>query len=588
MKKFYMTMVAMLCGVAAMAQNELYAENFKIDAGSTTTNLEICMKNVDEVTALSFRLGLPEGVSMALNKRGKKYVTLDEDRIDDHTAIIQNASDGSDMISIYSASTSSFYGNDGAVISIPLTIAKDGKYKIHIYCVSIADPAGNSIATSEETTVTMTVGDENVNNQETDISKLNNVIYMEKNDVLIGSSATLSFRMKNKARIRGFQFDLFLPNGVTVVKKNNRIQGFLSKDRLPDDDEHTLTISQLSNGAIRFLCASQYDESFTGNEGEILTLQVNIANNLEGGDYPVDLKNMRLSETDISKHYDYEDIISILTLSPYFTGDINHDGDINVSDYIGVANYIMGNTPSGFVVDAADVDGDGDVNVSDYIGIANIILTGNPYGNTGHARPAYVKAESTDLSALDNVIYVEPMNVNAGKEATLSFMMKNTAAIRGFQFDLYLPEGVEVVVNNKGRIQGSLSSGRLPEDDEHTLTLQKQGDGAIRFLCGSQYDETFTGTEGEIATLQVTIADGMEKGKYPVILKTMRLTETDIDKYYVHDDVETEITVTGGVGIENLIESNSNQTFIYNLAGQRLTKLQQGINIVNGKKYIVK
>lgn len=163
MKKFYMTMVAMLCGVAAMAQNELYAEDFKVEPGSTTADLVVKMKNADEVTAISFRLGFPEGVSMALNKKGKKYVTLDEDRIDDHTAIIQDASDGADMISVYSASVATFYENDGPIVTVPLAIAADGVYEIKIYNVSIANPAGESIATSEETTVTLTVKGDGIN-----------------------------------------------------------------------------------------------------------------------------------------------------------------------------------------------------------------------------------------------------------------------------------------------------------------------------------------------------------------------------------------------------------------------------------------
>ena len=61
-------------------------------------------------------------------------------------------------------------------------------------------------------------------------------------------------------------------------------------------------------------------------------------------------------------------------------GDINGDGVIDVSDYIGIANRILGQTPVGFNEQAADVNGDGVIDVSDYIGVANIILTGNIQG----------------------------------------------------------------------------------------------------------------------------------------------------------------------------------------------------------------
>ena len=61
-------------------------------------------------------------------------------------------------------------------------------------------------------------------------------------------------------------------------------------------------------------------------------------------------------------------------------GDATGDGIVDVSDYIGIANYILGNIPEGFNVKAADVNGDSIIDVSDYIGVANIILYGNING----------------------------------------------------------------------------------------------------------------------------------------------------------------------------------------------------------------
>ena len=153
------------------------------------------------------------------------------------------------------------------------------------------------------------------------------------------------------------------------------------------------------------------------------------------------------------------------------------------------------------------------------------------------------KKENTDVSSNDNVIYVEPFAVTPGTPTTISFKMKNTTEIRGFQFDLYLPEGVTVVKSSRGRIQGALSEGRLPEDDEHELTFSEQADGAIRFLCSSLYDETFTGNDGEIATLQVNVAENMADGSYPVVMKHVKLTETDISKFYLTEEVETTVSV---------------------------------------------
>ena len=201
-----------------------------------------------------------------------------------------------------------------------------------------------------------------------------------------------------------------------------------------------------------------------------------------------------------------------------------------------------------------------------------------------------VQAEDTDISTLDNVIYIAPFNVEtAGSEIAISIQMKNSAAIRAFQFDMYLPDGVTAKKSNKGRYLCSFNESRLPEDDEHTLTLSEQQDGAIRFLCGSQYDETFTGTEGEIATIQVDVAAGLADGDYPIQLKNVKLTETDISKYYEHELVETTMTIgetTGIAGIEKM--KNGEHERVFNLNGQQIVNPGKGVYVVGGKKKVFK
>ncbi len=200
---------------------------------------------------------------------------------------------------------------------------------------------------------------------------------------------------------------------------------------------------------------------------------------------------------------------------------------------------------------------------------------------------------STGWDDKDNVIFVAPFTADAGTKIAISIEMKNTAAIRGFQFDLYLPEGMTVVKSAKGKIQGSLIADRLPDEDEHDLTFSQQPDGAIRFLCSSQYDETFTGNSGAIATLQVDVASTMVKGEYPILLKNMKLTETDISKYYTADLIESKVTIGGeSAGIESLTADPKGEgsSSIYTLDGRKVSNsgLSKGIYIKNGKKVVMK
>ena len=163
--------------------------------------------------------------------------------------------------------------------------------------------------------------------------------------------------------------------------------------------------------------------------------------------------------------------------------------------------------------------------------------------------------------------------------------MKNTADIRGFQFDLYLPKGISVVKNGKNL----LSDSRKPAGDQHTLTLSEQQDGAIRFLCSSMNDETFTGNDGEIATLTVSIAGDMVQGDYPILLKKMKLSESNISNCYETESRMATITINNNsaTGIEQLATGSDNETY-YNLQGQRVNTPAKGVFVKNGKKVMMK
>jgi hypothetical protein len=146
MKKFYMTMVAMLCGVAAMAQDTtdgLYVNDIQVDKGTTALVIPVCLKNTLPVAAISFRTQLPTGVTFKV-VRGKLQYTLNEDRAPGYSVDYQVASDNNPMVSVYDKYP--FDLNDGAIINIQATIssdvaAVDGTYQVKLYAISCSAPA---------------------------------------------------------------------------------------------------------------------------------------------------------------------------------------------------------------------------------------------------------------------------------------------------------------------------------------------------------------------------------------------------------------------------------------------------------------
>ena len=158
------------------------------------------------------------------------------------------------------------------------------------------------------------------------------------------------------------------------------------------------------------------------------------------------------------------------------------------------------------------------------------------------------KAEATDVSTMDNLIYVMPLTAAQGDQSVdLCFAMKNSAEIRGFQMNIFLPEGVTAAKTSTGKYQYSLNNSRLPEGHDQQAVFSEHASDEGNYIlvtCNSQYpDECFSIGDGQVMTFKVNIADDMELGDYPVIIREMKLSETDISKYYVTDYVEGTLTV---------------------------------------------
>ena len=310
----------------------------------------------------------------------------------------------------------------------------------------------------------------------TDLTGNDNVIYVSPVTAKAGETLKFSVCMKNTAEIRGFQFNLYLPDGVTIAlnPKGKEIVS-LSTERRDEFDEHTLSVKKQDDGSYMFLCGSLSEDVFLGNDGEIISVTLDIPADMASGVYPLQIVNQKLTENDISKYYETELVETTLTVS-----------------------------------------------------------------------------DATDITGNDNVIYVSPVTAKAGETLKFSVCMKNTAEIRGFQFNLYLPDGVTIALNPKGKEIVSLSTERRDEFDEHTLSVKKQDDGSYMFLCGSLSEDVFLGNDGEIISVTLDIPADMASGVYPLQIVNQKLTENDISKYYETELVETTLTVSDATSVKEV------------------------------------
>ena len=124
------------------------------------------------------------------------------------------------------------------------------------------------------------------------------------------------------------------------------------------------------------------------------------------------------------------------------------------------------------------------------------------------------------------VPYIEPLYLTAdkaGEEITLSVVLNGPGNATAFQFDIYLPEGMEVTFDDDGYEDILLSTQRTNER-KHTFETQQMQDGAWRVLCYSNNNYTFEGNEGEVCTINVRTSANMANNGLPIVFKNLTTT----------------------------------------------------------------
>ena len=198
--------------------------------------------------------------------------------------------------------------------------------------------------------------------------------------------------------------------------------------------------------------------------------------------------------------------------------------------------------------------------------------------------------EDTDISQLDNVIYINPVTTRAGVEITLSVNMKNNVQAEGFGFDLYLPEGIDFVLDEDDFPDVYLSTARTTTRKTNTFEAAILPNGALRVFAASTNGSVINGNDGEVALVNIRVSSDMYPGIYPLILREIAISDTDAQSHDT-DYVKTSITIMGtATDIEspNSYSLYNTDGYIYNLQGQRINKPSKGVYIINGKKVVVK
>ncbi len=393
-----------------------------------------------------------------------------------------------------------------------------------------------------------------------------------------GKSIMLPVNLVNSGNVSAFQFDIYLPEGITIPFDEEEEEYLMTLNPERATDTHSVLTNKQANGAIRYICNSSKSEAFAGESGtELFSIPLNISNEIEG-EFNIEFKNIKLSSSDAEVR-NCEDVSVAITVKPYSLGDSNGDDNINIADIVNITNYVLGKPTKTFIEIASDVNKDGDINIGDVVGTVNLVLNTSPSTKSMvSSKQVYQKAVAVEASSQESV-FINDFTICANESKTIEVNMTNSNTYSGLEFNLHLPEGLTVDYDEEEEEYLFGKTSRLT--GSHSINYNKVADNVFRFVIYSSSSKNIKLNEGAIMTIPFTASADMPEGGYQIEIKEVVVSTSEADDYEFGNTV-ANITVCPDpmTGINDIVEDNTEVEY-YNLQGVKVAKenLTQGVYI---------
>ena len=128
------------------------------------------------------------------------------------------------------------------------------------------------------------------------------------------------------------------------------------------------------------------------------------------------------------------------------------------------------------------------------------------------------------IASADNLT-VSDVELSAGETKEITIDLNNPDKVyTAFQFDLVLPEGVTIALNNKNKLIASLDGDRA---DDHTLNVANVGNNTYRFLSFSMTNADFYDTSGPLVHVSLLADENITSGIKIATVKNQVITQSD-------------------------------------------------------------
>lgn len=388
----------------------------------------------------------------------------------------------------------------------------------------------------------------------------------------------------------GLQFDLALPEGISLVSDEDGY--FVSLGSRTTSRKHTIEAQQRADGTIRVMAYSNRNSNFSGSEGDVVVLTLKADDNLTAGVYNLQLKGIVLSQANAGEinqvePADYEGSILSGTLAenPVIKGDITAEAaniisaavtkdvthiDLTSATKVAADAEFTTANPNTLILAPAETQNTGKNVVAGDV-CANLVLS----DASTFATPKTFTASQVSFST--NVNEYKTLTLPFNADVPEGFSASNATSVTGTTVNLESTSTINanspVLIEGEGTLELKATNAVVNATGDAALTngMLSGTFKSIPAPVGSYVLQKHSGLTGFylVADVQPTVG---------AFRAHLNVTESGV-KLYTFGDEATGISLTPAL-------SEEGTTYYYNVSGQRMSRMQRGINIVNGKKII--
>ena len=348
-------------------------------------------------------------------------------------------------------------------------------------------------------------------------------VYFDMPNVLAtaGSVVTIPVNLQNDIAVKGFQFNIFTPDGFEVqgISKTNRMAEGASVGFADRDGFYAVMVANAATN----ISVEQ------AGYGTVLNVTVTIPDNA-AGTYNISLSDIIIVMADNSR-FVLSDVVATITVPSDPTilcSSISLDNTsvmMNAGETMQLTATVLPEDAANRTVTWTSSD-DAIATISDN-GLVTALASGT-------ATITATTCDGSNLSASCNVIVMTESVSNRfdiadvtafhGETVVIPVALINDQNMLAFQTDVFLPEGFTIATDEDDEYMITPAD-RLT--DSHVIMTEAVSNGSVRIICFTPEARPITGNSGDVLfNITVNVPENAA-GEYSIILDNSRLTTAD-------------------------------------------------------------